>query len=241
MSLQLIKSEQFGSVTADIYSNGNEMFMTSKQLYECLEEPKSTFDNRLSRNPKLKTSKYSVTLKMRATDGKMYNTRVFNENGIYEITLLSESEKGEQFRDWVRQLLIDLRKGNVKLVPNKSLEIKETNARVRLSNQFLKLANVNTLSSEYKNILVAKAAEALTGFELIPLPKSVQKTYSATEIAEMFGVSSQKIGRIANANGLKTVEYGEVYRDKSPYSSKEVDAFRYYDTAIPQFKKLLGQ
>ena len=37
----------------------------------------------------------------------------------------------------------------------------------------------------------------------------------------------KKIGRIANLNGLKTEEYGEFYRDKSPYSSKEVDAFRY--------------
>ena len=54
----------------------------------------------------------------------------------------------------------------------KTLEIKETNARVRLSNQFLKLAKIETLSEEYKNILVSKAAEALTGFALIPLPPS---------------------------------------------------------------------
>lgn len=63
--------------------------------------------------------------------------------------------------------------------------------------------------------------------------------YSATEIGEMFNVSAQKVGRIANAYELKTDEYGEFYRDKSPYSSKEVDAFRYNDKAVERFRKLL--
>lgn len=121
-----------------------------------------------------------------------------------------------------------------------SLEVKEMNARVRMSNQYLKLAAVDTVSQQYKNILVAKSAEVLAGEPLLPLPKSEQKMYSATEIGDMFGVTAQKVGRIANLNGLKTEEYGEFYRDKSPYSSKEVDAFRYNDRAVEQFKRLLA-
>lgn len=121
-----------------------------------------------------------------------------------------------------------------------SLEVKEMNARVRMSNQYLKLAAVDTVSQQYKNILVAKSAEILAGEPLLPLPKSEQKMYSATEIGDMFGVTAQKVGRIANLNGLKTEEYGEFYRDKSPYSSKEVDAFRYNDRAVEQFKRLLA-
>lgn len=120
-----------------------------------------------------------------------------------------------------------------------SLEVKEMNARVRMSNQYLKLAAVDTVSPQYKNILVAKSAEILAGEPLLPLPKSEQKMYSATEIGDMFGVSAQKVGRIANLNGLKTEEYGEFYRDKSPYSSKEVDAFRYNDKAVEKFKRIL--
>lgn len=121
-----------------------------------------------------------------------------------------------------------------------ALEIKKTNARVRLSNQFLKLAKVETLSEEYKNILVSKAAEALTGFQLIPLPQSEQKMYSATEIGEMFGVSSQKIGRISNEHGMKTEEYGTYYRSKSQHSCKEVDSFVYNDRAVERFKEILN-
>lgn len=139
------------------------------------------------------------------------------------------------------EVLPSIRKtGTYSVKSNKNLEIKETNARVRLSNQFLKLANVDTLSKEYKNILVAKAAEALTGFQIVPLPKSEQKMYTATEIGEMFGVTPQRVGHISNQHNLKTDEYGEWYRSKSQYSNKEVDSFMYNDTAIEKFKQILG-
>ena len=122
----------------------------------------------------------------------------------------------------------------------KALEVKEMNARVRMSNQFLKLANIETtLSKDYKSILIAKAAEVLAGEAILPMPKSEQKMYTATEIGKMLGVSAQKIGRISSQNGMKTEEYGEFYKDKSPYSCKEVDAFRYNEKAVERFKELL--
>lgn len=122
----------------------------------------------------------------------------------------------------------------------KALEVKEMNARVRMSNQFLKLANAETsMSKDYKSILIAKAAEVLAGEEILPLPKSEQKMYTATEIGKMFGVSAQKIGRLSSQYGMKTEEYGEFYKDKSPYSCKEVDAFRYNEKAVERFKELL--
>lgn len=122
---------------------------------------------------------------------------------------------------------------------SKAVEAKLINARVRMSNQFLKLAKVDTLSPEYKNILVAKSAEVLTGQPLLPLPKSEQKTYSASEVGEMFGVTAQKVGRTATKYNLKTDEYGSWYRDKSPYSTKEIDTFRYNDKAVEKFRDLL--
>lgn len=131
---------------------------------------------------------------------------------------------------------------NVTSTPDKAkaLEVKEMNARVRMSNQFLKLANAETsMSKDYKSILIAKAAEVLAGEEILPLPKSEQKMYTAEEVGKMVGVSKQKIGRLANQNNMKTEEYGEFYKDKSPYSSKEVDAFRYNDKAVERFRELL--
>lgn len=174
--------------------------------------------------------------------GRQGKVNVINESGLYNVILRSDKPQAKPFRKWVTsEVLPTIRKtGQYNAKPNKALEIKETNARVRLSNAFLKLAKVDTLSSEYKNILVAKAAEALTGFQLIPLPKSEQKMYTATEIGEMFGVTAQKIGKLSNQYGMKTDEYGTWYRSKSQYSNKEVDTFVYNDKAVKQFQKLLS-
>ena len=162
---------------------------------------------------------------------------VINESGLYNVILRSDKPQAKPFRKWVTsEVLPTIRKtGQYNTKLNKALEIKETNARVR----FLKLAKVDTLSSEYKNILVAKAAEALTGFQLIPLPQSEQKMYTATEIGEMFGVSAQRIGKLSNQYGMKTEEYGTWYRSKSQYSNKEVDSFMYNDKAVERFKTLI--
>lgn len=240
--LQLVKSDKFGDVEYNIYSDNKEMYMTSEQLGECLRfsNGRKGIDNIIARNEYLKNPEFSVTLKLRATDGKHYNTRVFTEDGIYEVTMLANTDAAKEFRSRVRKVLKALRSGEIIAKPNKALEIKETNARVRLSNQFLKLSKVETLSTEYKNILVAKAAEALTGTQIIPLPKSEQKMYSAGEIGQMFGLSANKIGRLANEHGLKTAEYGEWYRSKSEYSNKEVDTFVYNDKAVEKFKAILA-
>lgn len=179
--------------------------------------------------------------------GRQGTAIIINESGLYSVILRSDKPEAKPFRKWVTsEVLPSIRKtGSYRVAqssPNKSksLDVKEMNARVRMSNQFLKIANVVTDSTQYKNILIAKSAEVLAGEPLLPLPKSEQKMYSATEIGDMFGVTAQKVGRIANLNGLKTEEYGEFYRDKSPYSSKEVDAFRYNDRAVEQFKRLLA-
>lgn len=179
------------------------------------------------------------------TPGGEQEMTAVNESGLYHVILRSDKPEAKPFRKWVTsEVLPAIRKTGTYSVPNKqdkSIEIKERNSRVRLSNQFLKLAKVDTLSTEYKNILVSKAAEALTGFALIPLPQSEQKMYSATEIGKMFGVSAQKIGRVSNEHDMKTEEYGEYYRTKSQHCCKEVDSFVYNDKAVERFREIFGK
>ena len=67
------------------------------------------------------------------------------------------------------------------------------------------------------------------------------KTYTATEIANAFGTTAQRIGKLANENGLKTDEYGITVMDKSRYSSKEVPTFRYNEKGKAKIKELLGK
>lgn len=92
---------------------------------------------------------------------------------------------------------------------------------------------------EYKHICQQKAAEALSGVPLLPMEEAAEKTYSATDIGNMLGVSSNKIGKIANQYNLKTPQYGKLFYSKSEYSCKEVETFRYYECAIPKFREIL--
>lgn len=66
-----------------------------------------------------------------------------------------------------------------------------------------------------------------------------EKTYSATEVGNAFGVSAAKVGKIANQYNLKTDEYGAWYKDKSKYSPKEVSTFRYNETGKKRIGELL--
>lgn len=185
------------------------------------------------------------------SNGGIQKMKFIPESDIYRLTFSSKLPNAEKFTDWITEEVIPsiMRTGSYSMdgkkkatSPNaeKRLEIQEMNARARMANMFLKLAGFETKSETYKSVLVAKAAEVLAGKQIIPLPTSEQRMYTATEVGEMFGVSAQKIGSIANKNGMKVKEFGEWYKDKSPYSSKEVDAFRYNDKAVEKFRELLG-
>lgn len=182
------------------------------------------------------------------TPGGEQETTIISESGLYSVILRSDKPQAKPFRKWVTsEVLPAIRKTGsytaskpISDIQLRELDIKEMNARTRMSNQLLKMAKVTTLSREYKNILVAKSAEVLTGVPLLPLPRAEQKMYSAGDIGEMFGISAQRVGKLANQHGMKTDEYGAWYRDKSPHSSKEVDSFRYNDRAVARFRELLG-
>lgn len=177
---------------------------------------------------------------------KTLEVNVIPEGDMYRLITHSELPSAERFESWVfDEVLPSLRKTGsytIKETTDERLQIMKMNAQTRMAQTFLKLANVDTLSETYKNVLVSKSSEVLAGEQIIPLPAIEQrKTYSAGEIGNMFGVSSNKIGRIANQNDLKQPEYGEYRRDKSKYSSHECDTWVYFDSAVPVFAGILNQ
>lgn len=129
----------------------------------------------------------------------------------------------------------------------KALEVRMMNAKARLmkaqaeqSKVLLECAKISSLSDTSKNCIVAKAVELATGEQIIALPK-IEKTYTATEIGEMFGVSANKIGRIAKEYNLKTAEYGEEVLDMAKYAKgKQVPTFRYNEKTVEKFKKIFN-
>lgn len=112
----------------------------------------------------------------------------------------------------------------------KEVELARYNALLALSEKY---------TGEYHDVLVAHATKELTGQFLLPLPEAGKLTLSANEVGERLGVSSQKVGLIANKFNLKTEEYGKWFVDKSRYSDKQVETFRYYENVLPVMKAIL--
>lgn len=118
MNLTIIKQREFNSVVCDFWQNENgDVFMTREQIGQALEysDPRLAITKIHSRH-KERLDAFSVSTKLVSTDGKQYETYVYNEKGIYEIIRKSQQPKADEFYDFVYDLLEGLRKGELKVV-----------------------------------------------------------------------------------------------------------------------------
>lgn len=176
------------------------------------------------------------------TPGGKQPVTIINESGLYSLIFSSKLPTAKEFKHWVTsEVLPSIHKtGEYKITPAQQnrLDIMERNSRAREASLWLRIS-AQVKSDTYRQVCASYASTVLAGREVIPLPQTTQHHYSATEIGAMFGVSKQAIGNLANTYGMKTDEYGAWYHDKSPYSAKEVDVFKYNDRAVQRFRDLL--
>lgn len=244
--LKLIKSESFGNVECDFYGDGRETWMTREQIGVALEysDPRVAIA-KIHAKRKDRLDRFSVVTKLVSTDGKSYNTTLYNRKGIMEICRHSDQPKADAFMDFCWEVMDSLMTGKTKLVgmteyQQMMAETRRKNARVQSARILTQLAK-QYHGTTYEQVLNAHATKELTGEYLLPLPRLETKTYSAGEIGEILGISGNKVGAIANQNGLKNDKYGQWFKDKAKWSNKEVPAFRYYDNVIPVLRKILDQ
>lgn len=183
---------------------------------------------------------YKTTYK--AGTGKSYPMYLMTRDGF---SLLVMGFTGEKALEWkikyinaFNSMEKQLKEIQAPPVNDKQLEVDSINARCRLAEIWMKLGEKTNIP-EYQQIINAYTSKALEGKMVLPLPVAERKTYSATEIGEKLGISKQKVGYLTNLHKLKTAEYGKLFYDKSPYSDKQVETFRYYDNIVEALKKLL--
>ncbi|WP_304459088.1 hypothetical protein [Alicyclobacillus sendaiensis] len=122
------------------------------------------------------------------------------------------------------------------------LRVIEMNAQTRRAK--LIFDTVKTFKDRLSDVavesLISAGSQILVGYEVVPRPQT-ERLYSASDIARMAGVTANKVGRIAKQNGLQTAEYGVTVLDQSPYSAKQVSAFRYNEKGVRRILELLQQ
>lgn len=179
--------------------------------------------------------------------GRTQQVKFISEGNLYRLIAHSELASAEKFERWVfDEVLPTLRQTGSYSIPKETdtqskdriAEAKLLNARSRASSMWLKFSDMlNT--PEHKQICAAYGTQVLNGGQMVlPLPQ-VEKTYSAKEVGDMYGISAQMVGRLANQNGLKTSEYGSLRLDKSPYCDKEVETWRYNQKGADAIGRLM--
>lgn len=194
-----------------------------------------------------------------ATPGGMQKMAIVNEPGLYALLFAMKPEKargvtedyiGERikklksFKRWIiHEVLPSIRKtGSYSIRPEPTdfermnAETANLNAKAAVFEHWMRLSDALD-TPQHHQICAHYASGVLAGHPVLPLPK-VDRSYSATEVASMLGITAHKVGMLANKHGLKTDQYGYWVMDKSAHSSKEVSSFRYNDLAIDFLRNL---
>ena len=245
--IQIFNNAEFGEIRS--MEIGGEPWFVGKDVATALgyAKPENAVSNHVDSEDKTST--------LIQGSGSNYKSKaiIINESGLYSLILGSKLDGAKRFKRWVTsEVLPAIRKTGAYATDSKAAEIKMRELRVKEMNAQARLLNAETrrlkilqaergLSQVAIDTAAVKAAEEITGQDLGDYLPKTGKTYSASEVGNALGISANKVGKIANAYGLKTEEYGVFVMDKSRYSSKEVTSFRYNEKGKAKIREILKE
>ena len=232
-----VLAQEYETTTQIIINNFNrnkERYINGKHYYclegEELKDFKTTTQIDLSLN---KVNK----LYLWTERGALLHAKSLNTDRAWEVyDILVETYFKKQVTA-TNTSINDLEKTKLEIQKTRA-EAMALNAKNRAFNTLMKSLDNKKLSPIAVQVFGLKGLEGIFGVDVGNFLPEVEKTYSAKEVGEMLGISANKVGRIANANGLKTPEYGRYVADKSKNSDKEVETFRYNETGVKVLQEL---
>ena len=233
--LQVFENPDFGQVRT-VTKDGEPWFVAADVCRALEVDPTAT--RRLDDDEK-------NTLRLTQGTSGNPNVTIVNEPGLYSLVLGSRKPEAKNFKRWItHEVIPSIRKtGSYRIQePETPAQLRAKammiNAKTRLFNAAMKAVDRFQMSSVALEALGIPMIEEFTGVKTGYRPR-IETTYSATELGAEFGVSANKIGRIAKDNGLKTDEYGITVLDKSRSSDKLVPCFRYNSKGRERLAELL--
>lgn len=169
-------------------------------------------------------------------EGLPGNTLMIRDPDVYRLVVRSKLPSAERFEEWVfDEVLPSIRRTG-------RYETQQITRPQVSALEYVKLIreSLPNLGNAAMQQLFSEDSEIDLGPRLIPIPKVEEKFWTATEIAEELGVTPNKIGRMANANGLKTPSFGEYRLSKSMNGSKQVEQFHYNEAGLAELRKLFS-
>ena len=155
-NLALVKSEDFHGVQCDFWydPDNDSYFMTAEQLGSALgyATPRESVNKLASRHEYLREPEFSSEVKMTSEAGSR-ETRVFTEDGIYEVTMLAKTPRAREFRAKVRQVLKELRTGRLTI---------ESMENVPYFDKFEQARLLVQTATAFKNVLPRKTLREMS-------------------------------------------------------------------------------
>jgi hypothetical protein len=147
--------------------------------------------------------------------------------------------------DWLFDVADEIRRTGSYSIHNENAVLRRRDLDIRGAEMLQRMIETPAfpLTKESKAVIAHEVFKLITGHECLSmLPTVTEAMYSATELGAKFGLSKNKVGRIAKANGLQppvgeSNEYGTWIRTKSPYSPKECPQFMYNRNALSWFRE----
>ena len=181
-----------------------------------------------------------------STLGGEQNMTCLTEQGVYFFLGRSDKPKALPYQMWIAgEVVPSIREtGGYSIRSDKrALDVQQKAIDVERAKmlQHMLDAPAAPLSEESRAVIQHEVFKIITGVGCVSmLPAITDKYYSATELGEVFGVSSKKIGKVAKANGLKSAEgepseYGQWRLSKSQYSAHQCSTFVYNSRAFEWF------
>ena len=162
------------------------------------------------------------------------------ENGVYEVLMLSRKPVAKEFKKEVKKMLHALRTRKATLMPTNFADALEAYAKEVRAREEAQQALFAETQQKLMALEQKEKAEAETE-RIIQCNKNFHNNlYTATQIANKLGITPNKVGKIANENGLKNDPiYGKLGKIQLN-NGRWVDIFYYNDDALTVIESIVG-